>query len=128
MDTPITLDKVRHLRYTANSIADIEELMGEGLNSLLSDGSIVGMRHARAFLWGGLKHEDRKLLGSRGVQSAGNLIESWYQNGGTLDTLYLKIFEALKNDGWLQPLTEDEKRQLEDDLGEVIGLGDEATT
>jgi hypothetical protein len=126
MTTPISLDKVRHLRYSANDIADIEELMGEGFVSLISSTNIVGVRHARAFLWGGLKHEDRRLLGKRGVESAGDLIKVWYDNGGNLETLYVKMFEALKNDGWLEPLSKEDIEKLEDDMGEVMGLNTEA--
>ncbi len=124
--TTITLDKVRHLRYTANAIADIEEVLGEGLQSLLSSNKAAGVRHARAFLWGGLKHEDRRLQTPGGIERAGDLINTWYENGGTLDSLYVRIFEALRNDGWLRPLTEEEKQKIEADLGEVMGLKEEA--
>ena len=120
MDTPITLDKVRHLRYSANAVADLEELLGEGFASLLSDQKNVGIRHARAFLWAGLKHEDRKLQTPRGIEEAGRLVEVWYENGGNLDTLYIKIFEALKNDGWLREMSEEERRDIEDQMGEAL--------
>jgi hypothetical protein len=120
MSNEITIDKVRHLRYTANAIADIEEITGEGLASLLSKNMKVGVRHARAFLWGGLKHEDRRLSTPRGLEIAGDMIETWYHNGGTLDSLYVEIFKALKNDGWMVSLTSKEIEQIEDEMGEVM--------
>lgn len=124
MTTSILLDKPRHLRYTANAVADIEEVMDCGLNTLLSTSTKMGIRHARAFLWGGLKHEDRRLQAPGGLERAGDLIEVWYANRGTLDSLYVKIIEALKEDGWLKPMTAEDKKQIEDDMGEVMGLED----
>jgi hypothetical protein len=124
--TPITLDKVRHLRYTPNAIADIEEVLGQGFGTLLSSGTQTGVRHARAFLWGGLKHEDRRLQAPGGLERAGELIGTWYEHGGTLDTLYVRIMEALRNDGWLRPLSAEERQKIEADMGEAIGLDAEA--
>jgi len=100
MSTPITLDRPRHLRYTANAIADVEEVLGEGIGPLISSSRKVGFRHARAFLWAGLKHEDRKLQAPGGLERAGDLIDIWFANGGTLDGLYEKILKAMQADGW----------------------------
>ena len=125
-DITITLDKVRHLRYSANAIADIEEELGAGLSVLLSPSTGIGVRHARAFLWGGLKHEDRRLTAPGGIEKTGDLIQEWYDRGESLDTLYIRILEALRNDGWLKPMTENERKKLETEMGEAIGLEAEA--
>jgi len=120
--TPIELDKTRHLRYSANDIADIEEILDAGFGELMSSKAKIGYRHARAFLWGGLKHEDRKLQAPHGLEFAGKLIERWYENGGTLDTLYIKMLTALKEDNKLAPVSKEDREKMEKDMGEVIGL------
>lgn len=122
----ITLDKVRHLRYSANDIADIEEVLDAGFRTLMSSDAKIGFRHARAFLWGGLKHEDRKLQAPGGLERVGGLIEQWYQDGGTLDTLYIKMITALKEDSKLASVSEEDREKIEKDMGEAIGLPDEA--
>jgi len=124
--TPITLDKVRHLRYSANDIADIEEVLDAGFGVLMSPDAKIGFRHARAFLWGGLKHEDRRLQLPRGLDFAGELIEQWYEKGGTLDSLYIKILVALKNDNKLSSVSEEDREKIEKDMGEAIGLIEKA--
>jgi len=121
MSNEITIDKVRHLRYSANSVADIEEVLGAGFGTLLSTKSTVGVRHARALLWGGLKHEDRRLQTDRGLELTGGLIDKWYADGKTLDMLYLQIFKALRNDGWLKPATKEDIDEMESKMGEVVG-------
>jgi len=125
MTNEITFDKVRHLRYSANSVADIEEVLGAGFGTLLSSKSNVGVRHARALIWGGLKHEDRRLQTERGLSLAGDLIDKWYADGKTLDMLYLEIFKALRNDGWLKPVTKEDVSKMESDMGEVVGSPEE---
>jgi hypothetical protein len=92
---PIQIDKLRHLRFSANDLADIEEVMGgETIGELLNRNR--GIRLARAMLWAGLRHEDPALVPSRiGIPAAGNLIEIWFKNGGTIAGLFEKIDEAM---------------------------------
>lgn len=125
MTNEITIDKVRHLRYSANAVADIEEVLGAGFGTLLSSKSRVGVLHARGLLWGGLKHEDRRLQTDRGLKLTGDLIDKWYADGKTLDMLYLEMFKALRNDGWLKPATKEDIDKMESDMGEVVGSTEE---
>ena len=91
---PITLDKVRHLRFTPNAIADAETAMGKSLLAIVAEG---GVRATRAFLWAGLKWEDRGLT----LEKVGILMEKWMENNPYSD-LELKIVEALRADGWFK--------------------------
>jgi hypothetical protein len=92
---PIQLDKLRHLRFSANDLADIEEVMGGAtIGELLNRNR--GFRLARVMLWAGLRHEDPALVPSRtGIPAAGNLIETWFKDGETITSLFVKIDEAM---------------------------------
>ena len=70
---PIELDRPRTLKADLNALCAIEERTG--LN-LLADGvSLQSARHARAFLWALLRHEDPDLTEEQvgGFISAANL-------------------------------------------------------
>ena len=47
-------DKQYTLKYDYNALCDIEEMSGQNLQSLFSDGK-VGLNTIRLLLWGGLK-------------------------------------------------------------------------
>jgi hypothetical protein len=53
---PIQLDKLRHLRFTFNDIADMQAASPGIFDKDLTDFSVV-----RTYLWGGLRHEDKNL-------------------------------------------------------------------
>lgn len=55
----IELDKTRRLRYTLNSLAEIEEKLGVPVQKLAE--AEMGMKAVRVFLWAGLIHEDAEL-------------------------------------------------------------------
>ena len=98
---PITLDKVRHLKFSPNAIADAEELLRKNLPAIIEDG---GVSAVRALLWAGLRWEDRALT----VEQAGSLIDVWMTTQ-PYDQLELKIVEALKTDGWFREMARQEE-------------------
>ncbi|MED4840395.1 hypothetical protein P9695_08755 [Weizmannia sp. CD-2023] len=55
----VELDKVRHIRYTMNALAEIEDKLGYGLADL--DGKQLKIKEVRVILWAGLIHEDPEL-------------------------------------------------------------------
>lgn len=91
---PITLDKVRHLKFTPNAIADAEAEMDKNLLLIVQEG---GVRATRALLWAGLKWEDRGLT----PEKTGKLIEGWMQTRpySELEEILVK---ALQEDGWFR--------------------------
>lgn len=96
----IELDKVRHLRYTANDVADIEEALDMGLPQIFQLRNI-SVRVVRALLWGGLKGEDPALRSRpAGLMAVGDLVEAWFRNGGDLMTLFDKCAQGFKAAGW----------------------------
>lgn len=121
--TAIKIDKVRHLRFTVNARADIETELGVGFYILFGDRRRMSYRDARVLLWGGLKHEDPILQGINGVKKAGDLIDTWEANGGTLDSLYVELIKAVKNDvpSMFKTLTKEEIEEAKKTLGELIG-------
>ncbi|MGG3561651.1 hypothetical protein ABES03_08605 [Neobacillus rhizosphaerae] len=55
----IELDKARHLRYTMNALAEIEDQLGVPLAELQN--VKMTMKNVRVILWAGLIHEDKEL-------------------------------------------------------------------
>jgi hypothetical protein len=121
--TTIKIDKVRHLRYTVNARADIEAELGVPFHVPFSILQRMSYRDARVLLWGGLKHEDPELRGKGGVIKAGDLIDVWEEKGGTLDTLYMELIKAVKNDvpSMFKVPTKEEIEEAKRTLGELIG-------
>jgi regulator of replication initiation timing len=52
-------DKMRKIRYTLNSLAELEDKLGVSLDELNT--LKMGIKQLRAFLWAGLIHEDENL-------------------------------------------------------------------
>lgn len=93
---PITLDKVRHLKFTPNAIADAEAEMDKNLLLIVQEG---GVRATRALLWAGLKWEDRGLT----PEKVGNIIEMWMQTKPYAELEGI-IVKGLKEDGWFREI------------------------
>lgn len=103
----IELDKVRHLRYSFNDIADIEDALGMYFPEIVeAKGSF---KIVRALVWGGLKWEDKTLRSNpAGIEKTGEVIETWIGKGGTLKDLYEKCAEGIMVSGWLgKPVKDD---------------------
>jgi hypothetical protein len=83
----ITLDRVRHLRYSFNDIADIEDALGMYFPDVAQ--AKVSFKILRALLWGGLKWEDKVLRQNpAGLVTIGNILQEWIEKGGSKDDLY----------------------------------------
>lgn len=83
----IKLDRVRHLRYSFNDIADIEDTLEMYFPKVAQ--APVSFKIVRALLWGGLKWEDKSLRPNpAGLVIVGTIIQDWIENGGTLKELY----------------------------------------
>ncbi len=96
----ISLDKTRHLRYSFNDIADIEDALGMYFPDVVTAG--FSFRITRALLWGGLKWEDKSLRSNpAGLLATGDLIQTWIKGGGDLAELYKKCGEGLLASGLL---------------------------
>ena len=68
---PIQLDKLRHLRFTFNDIADMQAVSPLIFEKEMGDFSVV-----RTFLWAGLRHEDPSLASyPEGERKVGEIIE-----------------------------------------------------
>jgi hypothetical protein len=91
---PIELDKVRHLRYTFNDIADIEDALDMYFPDIIAAG--FSFKITRALLWGGLKGEDKSLRQRpAGLLKVGEIIEEWIKEGGKLPDLYEQCGKGL---------------------------------
>jgi hypothetical protein len=68
---PIQLDKLRHLRFTFNDIADMQAVSPHIFEKEMGDFSVI-----RTFLWAGLRHEDQELAAyPAGEQKIGEIVE-----------------------------------------------------
>ena len=68
---PIELDKVRHLKFTLNSLASLEDEFGASLQSIFAAPEKLGYREMRSIIWAALIHEDAELT----VEKAGELTD-----------------------------------------------------
>jgi hypothetical protein len=83
--------QTKKLKFTYNSIADVEEKIGLGIGALFAEEK-VGFNTLRYLLWGGLKWQDKTIT----PQAAGAMIEDHLESGGRFDDLYTKIVEAMQ--------------------------------
>jgi hypothetical protein len=68
---PCTIDKPRNLRFTINSIADMEQMTGLRISQL--DPQRASFAEARGLLYAATVDEDRSMT----LQKAGNLIQQY---------------------------------------------------
>jgi DNA mismatch repair protein MutH len=79
----IELDKVRHLRYTMNALAEIEDQLGVPLSEMKDVKMTI--KNVRVILWAGLIHEDAELT----QEEVGNMVDL-----GNFEEVQQKIAEA----------------------------------
>ncbi|MCS0827383.1 gene transfer agent family protein [Cytobacillus firmus] len=79
----ITLDKERTLRFTLNSLAEIEDKLGVPLSKMAE--LELGIKTVRTMLWAGLIHEDEDLT----EKEVGNMVD--FTN---LNEVQTKVSEA----------------------------------
>lgn len=65
----IKLDKPRRIRFTLNSLAEIEDRLGVKMDQL--EKVHMGMKEVRTMLWAGLIHEDEELTENQ----VGNMVD-----------------------------------------------------
>lgn len=65
----VELDKVRELRFTLNSLAEIEDRLGVPLSKMSE--VELGIKSIRTMLWAGLIHEDAELTETE----VGNMVD-----------------------------------------------------
>jgi hypothetical protein len=90
---PVTLDRPRHLQFTFNAFADMQD----------ADPHIfrkdVGMLPVlRRYLWAGLKKEDPTLTEAK----VGEILEDWIGDGGDLIGLTKLVVDAVKGSAFSQ--------------------------
>jgi len=88
--------KMRKLRYEFNCVADLEQMAGAGLGTLLS-GERMGYATIRLLVWGGLKWQDKGLT----IERTGAMLQKYMESGGNLATLADAINNALVAGGVL---------------------------
>ena len=78
------------IRYTFNSICDMEEECKMGIKSILSDANI-GFNTFRLLLWVGLKWQDRGIT----KQRAGEIFNNFIADGGDYNVLMTEMLTLL---------------------------------
>lgn len=98
---PYESGRKRRLRFDVNALADFEQETGMGFAQLMRQKAVFAS--ARAFLWAGLKHEDRGLT----IEGCGNLIGEYLKDPdvprGThsIDAILTAAFQAAIDQGAL---------------------------
>jgi hypothetical protein len=90
---PIELDKLRHIRYRFNDIADMQAIMPDVFKR-----DIAQLPTLRLFLWAGLKHEDPALT----TTAVGELIEEYLEKGGRIPDLADSVTKAMEESAFFQ--------------------------
>lgn len=92
-------------RLDLNAIADLEELLGKGIGSILTEEN-VGFRTIRAFYWAGLRFKDRGLT----VERAGDMVQKMLsEDGKSFADLMVPVQEALVASGLIKMKKADEE-------------------
>ena len=87
--TPITLDKVRTLRFTIDAVDELERALGVGLDQLWANKQrIVALV---ALLYHGLKHEDASLTEKR----VRRMLQAAIERGEDVTEINERVLEAL---------------------------------
>lgn len=98
----------RRLRFDVNALADFEQETGMGFAQLMRQKAVFAS--ARAFLWAGLKHEDRGLT----IEACGDLIGEYLKDmdvprgDHSIDTILTAAFQAAIDQGALGLVRKDE--------------------
>jgi len=96
MYVDLELDKPRRLRFTLSAVKDLETAMGgKPLGGILDELGQLGINAVCVALICGLKHEDPTLTPNLMVK----ILSDYLERGGTLDTVYGAVKEALDGSG-----------------------------
>lgn len=91
-------ETMHELKFTVNSVADLEELTGKSLGDVFQAGEFSAMR---SLIWCGLTHSDPKLT----MHGAGDILDAYISEGGGIDQAFTLINEALTQAGFLRAQT-----------------------
>jgi hypothetical protein len=99
---PIQLDRLRHIRFTFNDLADMQAVSPSIFEKEMGNFSTI-----RTFLWAGLKHEDPLLQPyPAGERRTGEIIETWLADGkGTITDLVKVCTEAMRTSASISSIT-----------------------
>lgn len=101
-------DKEYVLKYTFNSVCDLEEAGGVGITTLLSE-SKIGLNTFRLLLWTGLKWKDPGIT----KQRAGNIINDLIEDGGDYSVLASEMLNLL-----VESVSNDNQKKEDKNSGE----------
>ena len=94
--------KSYELKFTVNSMAELEDMTGQELGSLLSGGQFKMLRY---LMWAGLIDKNPELT----VKGAGELVEEYLQSGGALDVLGEVLTKAIESAGFFKQAAKAQK-------------------
>ncbi|MGI6691159.1 MAG: hypothetical protein GX916_10105 [Clostridiales bacterium] len=91
-------NKSYELRYTINSIADLEEQTKRPFSEIFKLGEFSAMR---ALFWAGLIDSNPKLT----IRAAGQILTDYFQEGHTMDDVVSLVNAATEQAGFLEAQT-----------------------
>lgn len=105
---PIMLDRLRHLRFRFNDIADMQAVSPLIFEKEMGDFSVV-----RTFLWGGLRHEDPELQPyPAGEQKLGEIIEDLLESEKTtIPDLVIACTKAMNTSATIKSILKKKEQQ-----------------
>lgn len=103
-------EELKPFRLDFNAVADLEELLGKGLNAILNEEN-MGFHTIRAFYWAGLKFKERGLT----VTKAGHYVQQMLSEGRELEDLMKPITDALLASGIVKEVDTENVEEVEDD-------------
>lgn len=83
----IQMDKARNLKYTFNTLVELEEDFGKPIAEV---GANMTMKDARTLIYHGLKWEDKNLTPDK----TGELISNYIENGNSFQELFEEAGKA----------------------------------
>jgi hypothetical protein len=90
---PVKLDRLRHLKFSFNALADLQDA-----DPLIFTKDVGSLPVIRRYLWAGLKHEDPTLT----EEEIGDILETWLGKGGDILELAAKVGEAINISAFAQ--------------------------
>lgn len=94
--------KTRLLRFDFNAVSELEERLGRGILSVLTQEQI-GFNMTRTLYWTGLKWKERGLT----VERTGQMLQKEIENGKSLNELMEPVVDALIKSGLLGQVNEE---------------------
>lgn len=83
------------LRFTVNSMCEIERVAGKPMSKLMGDGENIGVKELRLLFWGGLLPLNHGITEAK----AGEIMDNYTSEGKTFADLSNLITDAMKASG-----------------------------